>query len=223
MYEHGFAVRFLAEAYGKVADVVLKDRMKAALTRAVAVTADGQNRKGGWRYQPNSKDADLSVTCCQLQALAAARAAGLDVPQATIDGGIEYVLACRNTNGRFQYMPNVPSDDSATYTYTAAALSALTAAGYHGDEGVLEQGLAFLRGFRSPGVSDAFLYNVMLYEAHESAAPIVKAEVKDWTSWYAAVRDDLLDRRNKEGVWGDKEASSPILTALALIILHAAE
>ena len=223
MYEHGFAVRFLAEAYDKVADGDLKGRLRVILTRAVAVIADGQNREGGWRYQPNSKDADVSVTCCELQALAAARAAGVDVPQATLDAGIQYVIACRKKNGRFQYMPNVPSDDAASYTYTAAALSALKAAGYHGDEEVLEQGVAFLRGFQSPGVSDALLYNAMLYEAHDSAAPVVKAAVTDWNSWYAAARDALLDRRNKEGVWGDPEGSSPILTALALLILHAAE
>jgi uncharacterized protein YfaS (alpha-2-macroglobulin family) len=223
MYEHGFAVRFLAEAYGKVADGALKDRLKATLTRAVAVIADGQNREGGWRYQPNSKDADLSATCCQLQALAAASAAGVNVPRATIDEGIKYVLACRKKDGRFQYMPNVPSDDAASYAYTAAALSALNAAGYHGDEEALEQGAAFLRGFQSPGVSDDFLYNAMLYEAHESAAPVVKAGVTDWSPWYSGVRDALLDRRNKEGVWGGKEGSSPILTALALLILHAAE
>lgn len=223
MYEHGFAVRFLAEAYDKVADGALKDRLKATLTNAVAVIADAQNRERGWRYQRNSKDADLSVTCYQLQALATARAAGVDVPQATIDKGIQYVLACRKKNGKFQYMPNVPSDDAASYTYTAAALSALKAAGYHGDEETLEQGEAFLRGFQPPGVSDAFLYNAMLYEAHDSAAPVVKAGITDWNSWYSGVRDALLDRRNKEGVWGDQEGSSPILTALALLILHSAE
>lgn len=223
MYEHGFGVRFLGQAYVKVADGVLKERIKATLTRAVKVIADAQNREGGWRYQPNSKDADLSVTCCQLQALADARVAGFDVPQATIDEGIKYVLACRRKDGRFQYMPNAPSDDAATYTYTAAALSALKAVGYRGDEEVLEQGVTFLRGFQSPGVSDAFVYNAMLYEAHDSASPVVKAGVTDWNSWYAAARDDLLDRRNKEGVWGDEEGASPTLTAFALIILHSAE
>lgn len=222
MYEHGFAVRFLAEAYGKVADGALKERLKATLTRAVGVIVDSQNL-GGWRYQPNSKDADLTMTCCELQALAAARAAGVDVPQATIDAGIQYVLACRKKNGRFQYMPNVPSDDTASYTYTAAALSSLNAVGYHGDEEALEQGAAFLRGFQPPSVSEAFLYNAMLYEAHDSAVPVVKAGDTDWNSWYSGVRDALLDRRNKEGVWGDKEGSSPILTALALLILHSAE
>ncbi len=222
MYEHGSAVRFLAEAYGKVADGALKDRMKATLTRAVGVIVDSQNL-GGWRYQPNSKDADLTMTCCELQALAAARAAGIDVPQATIDAGIQYVLACRKRNGRFRYMPNVPSDDTASYSYTAAALSALNAVGYHGDEEALEQGAAFLRGFGPPGVSDASLYNAMLYEAHDSAAPVVEAGGTDWNSWYSGVRDALLDRRNKEGVWGDEEGSSPILTALALLILHSAE
>lgn len=223
MYEHGFAVRFLAEAHGKVADRGLKDRMKATLTRAVKVIADAQNREGGWRYQPNSKDADLSMTCCQLQALAAAKAAGVDVPRATIDRGIQYVLACRDQNGRFRYMPKIPSDDAASYTYTAAALSALNAAGYHGDEEAREQGTAFLRGLRSPGGSDSLLHNTMLFEAYDSAAPVVKAGGTDWNSWYSGVRDALLDRRNKEGVWGDQEGSSPILTALALLILHAAE
>ncbi|OJW03196.1 MAG: hypothetical protein BGO49_00015 [Planctomycetales bacterium 71-10] len=223
MYEHGFAVRFLAEAYGKVADGDLKDRLKATLTRAVGVIADGQNREGGWRYQPNAKDADMRVTCCQLQALAAARVAGIDVSRATVDKGVEYIFACRVKDGRFRYMPNVPSDDAASYTYTAAALSALNAVGVKGDEEVMDKGVEFLRGFKSPGVSDALLYNVTLYEAHDSAASVVKAGITDWNSWYSGVRDALLDGRNKEGVWGDKEGSSPILTALALLILHSAE
>ncbi len=49
------------------------------------------------------------MTCCELHALAAAKAAGIVVPQSTIDKGIQYVSACRDKNGRFHYMPNIPS------------------------------------------------------------------------------------------------------------------
>src|SRR5262245_40454686 len=67
-----------------------------------------------------------------------------DVPQATLDKGIKYVLACRDKNGRFHYMPNIPSADTATYAHTAAAISALNAVGFKGDEEVLEQGTVFV-------------------------------------------------------------------------------
>ena len=201
MYEHGFAVHFLAEAYGKVTDKALKERMKATLTKAVKVIADGQNREGGWRYQPKSRDADISVTCCQLHALAAAKRAGFEVPQATVDKGIKYVLSCRDLDqsGRFCYMPRIPSTAPAAFEYTAAAISALKAVGFKGDTEVLEQGTEFIRGFKSPGASDAFFYNARHY-----AAPVMKAAGgKDWETWYSAARDALLDRRNKDGVWGD--------------------
>ena len=60
MYNHGFATLALAEAYGMVRD----DRIGPALRKAVALTLTAQkkNKTGGWRYSPESTDADSTVT-----------------------------------------------------------------------------------------------------------------------------------------------------------------
>ena len=60
MYNHGFATLALAEAYGMVRD----DRIGPALRKAVTLTLTAQkkNKTGGWRYSPESTDADSTVT-----------------------------------------------------------------------------------------------------------------------------------------------------------------
>lgn len=218
MYEHGHAVHFLAEAFSKVTDKALQDRMKDALSRAVAVITDGQNREGGWRYRRTPRDADISVTCCQLQALAAAQRAGFDVPPTTIDKGIKYILSCRDLyyGDRFRYMPKVPSAPPVAFEYTAAAISSLKAAGYSGDKELLERGTKFIRSVPSSDVVDTHFY-----EARYDAAQVMKSVGgKDWDAWYSADRDDLLKRQNKDGGWGKSVPSSYSDTALALITLH---
>jgi hypothetical protein len=72
MYHHGFAMLGLAEAYGAVDErnlwptgAAAKQRsIGAALELAVraAVTSQKKNSYGGWRYSPDSNDADTSVT-----------------------------------------------------------------------------------------------------------------------------------------------------------------
>ena len=72
MYSHGFGTLFLAEAYG----MTRRPEIREKLEKAVRLIIDTQNSEGGWRYQPVRRDADLSVTICQINALRAARNAG---------------------------------------------------------------------------------------------------------------------------------------------------
>src|SRR5262249_38031292 len=90
-YGHGFCTVFLAEVHGMVSDRELRDRLRDVLRRAVKLIVDHQNREGGWRYRPGDKDADVSVTICQIMALRAARNAGYYVPKSTVDRCINYV------------------------------------------------------------------------------------------------------------------------------------
>src|SRR5436305_1238067 len=83
----------LAEAHAVVKGEKQKE-VKEALTRGVKIIVDAQNKDGGWRYRPDPRDADLSVTTCQLHALFAAMKAGATVPEETLDKGIRYVRAC---------------------------------------------------------------------------------------------------------------------------------
>ncbi len=69
MYGHGFATLFLAEAYGMIQDKALREEVSDKLHKAVQLILKSQNYEGGWRYTPDSRDADLSVTICQIMAL----------------------------------------------------------------------------------------------------------------------------------------------------------
>jgi hypothetical protein len=53
-----------------------------------------QRNLGGWRYMPDSRDSDLSVTVWQLMALRSAKNAGLDVPKEAIERAVGYVKRC---------------------------------------------------------------------------------------------------------------------------------
>ncbi len=83
MYCHGISTLMLAEVAGMVPDPVLAARVQKALAHAVDVivraqdVTKGPEHAGGWRYQPNSNDSDISVTGWQLMALRAAKSCRL--------------------------------------------------------------------------------------------------------------------------------------------------
>ncbi len=116
MYNHGLATKSLAEAYGLIEHPKLAD----ALTKAVELILSSQrrNRFGGWRYTPDSMDADTSVAGAQIVALFAARNAGIRVPDEAIKRGLNYMTSCRNN-----------SDGSFGYTTSSGGKPTLTAIG----------------------------------------------------------------------------------------------
>ncbi|WP_417388166.1 hypothetical protein [Gimesia sp.] len=76
LYGHGFATLFLGQVFGESYDPRVRDTLKAA-TELILNRQDGQ---GGWCYTSDPKDADVSITTCQLLALFSARQAGIGVP-----------------------------------------------------------------------------------------------------------------------------------------------
>ncbi len=113
MYHHGFAMLGLAEAYGAIDEELLwqgqdetdKRTIAKALELAVwcAVTAQTKNRMGGWRYTPDSNDADTSVSGAVLMGLLAARNAGVRVPDDCIDKALEYFQKMTSKKGGVGY------------------------------------------------------------------------------------------------------------------------
>ena len=122
MYSHGFGTLFLAEAYG----MTHRPEIREKLRKAVRLIIDTQNNEGGWRYQPIRSDADLSVTICQINALRAARNAGLYVPKETVDACIRYVKQSQNPDGGFRYMLQ---GGASAFPRSAAGVVALHSAG----------------------------------------------------------------------------------------------
>jgi hypothetical protein len=100
MYGHGFAALFLAECYAKAR----RPELRTAIEKSVALLADTQNAEGGWRYLPRKADADLSVTAGQINALRAARRAGIAVPHEVMTAAIRYAASMQNPDGGFRYL-----------------------------------------------------------------------------------------------------------------------
>ena len=97
MYGHGFATLFLAEVYGMNPNKEIREALKSATQLII----NSQNKEGGWRYKPDSKDADVSVTVCQMMALRAARNCGIAVPKTTVDNCVQYVTKYQSADGAF--------------------------------------------------------------------------------------------------------------------------
>lgn len=109
MYEHGIATLFLSEVSGMV-DADRQRRIDEVLPRALKVILDAQAvpktdaiDNGGWRYEPDSKDSDMSVTGWCLMALRSARLNGATVPTKAIDDAMAYIDRCRDPDGRVRY------------------------------------------------------------------------------------------------------------------------
>jgi hypothetical protein len=215
MYDHGFATLFLAEVYG----MSRAPALRPSLERAVQLIVNAQNKDGGWRYNPDSKDADLSVTICEVMALRAARNGGIFVPKETIDRCTEYVRKCQTPEGGFRYQ--LATNWQVTFGLTAAGVVALYSSGIY--EGAsIERGLQYLERFRpnSPVRQPASHY---FYSNYYAVQAMWHAGGSRWETWYAEIRDELLHFpfHTAGGGWRDPSSfGDEYATAMALLILQ---
>jgi len=209
MYGHGFATLFLAEVYG----MSPQREIRQQLEKAVHLIVSSQNREGGWRYDPVPKEADISVTVCQMMALRAARNCGLFVSRDTVDRCIDYVRECQNDDGGFKYQ--LVRRSSSQFARSAAGLVALYSAGvYEGDE--ITRGLNYLQNRRPTGFIDPHYY----YGHYYAVQAMYQAGGEHWENWYPRVRDQLLGDQLRDGSWTDTTFSGEYATSMALIVLQ---
>ncbi len=211
MYSHGFGTLFLAEAYG----MTHRPEIREKLRKAVQLIIDTQNNEGGWRYQPVKHDADLSVTICQINALRAARNAGLYVPKDTVDACIKYVKLSQNPDGGFRYM--LSGGPNSEFPRSAAGVVALQSAGEY-DSKEIRDGIAYLRMFNQ-GLRFGRRNNHYFYGQYYAAQAMWIQGGEAWAEWYPSVRDELLKRQQAPGFWPDMVCNE-YGTAMALIILQ---
>jgi len=214
MYSHGFATLLLAYLRGKGKDKKQAAKRDEALERAVKLIVSSQNKDGGWRYMPTSRDADSTVTSGQMMALAVARQSRLTVPEKTINAGVSYIKRCfMPATGGFAYM--LQGGGKPMYSRTAAAVATLQAMGIHKGEEV-EKGLDFLnknQPARAPRPDMHYYYG--LYYAARVMHRRSGAAGKDW---FTAISKELRGQQQGNGSWNDV-IDSHYATAMACLVL----
>ncbi|QDS94116.1 hypothetical protein FF011L_28940 [Roseimaritima multifibrata] len=143
MYGHGIITLMLTEMLGMGSsaeqDRLIHDRCQKAIDVILSSQKESKpiHHRGGWRYYPNAKDSDLSVTVWQLMALRSAKNDGLQVPANAIHDAVDYLkrsyASPLDRNGfpdkkasGFTYETN---QNNPTFTMTAAGLLAMQVCG----------------------------------------------------------------------------------------------
>ncbi|MGC4032742.1 MAG: terpene cyclase/mutase family protein [Tepidisphaeraceae bacterium] len=215
MYGHGFATMFLGEIYGMTGD----DRVKEKLQKAVKLIERSQNEQGGWRYQPAPVDADISVTICQIMALRAARDAGIKVEKGVIDRAIDYVRKCQNGDGGFSYQLRQGFGGESGFARTGAGVASLFYAGVsEGKE--ISKGLDYIRKFVPGKSARADTEGNYYYGQYYAVQAMFQSGGRDWSTWFPAIRDDLLRKQNKANDMWSGDQNDEYATAMALLVLQ---
>ena len=207
MYGHGFATLSLAEAYGMTANPDLKYKLRLAV-RCIVRT---QHPDGGWRYEPSPQgDSDLSVTICQVQALRAARNAGIKVPKETIDRAVKYTKDSAQTGGQFSYM--LRGGGGGSYALAAAGVTALCGMGEYDAPEVL-RGIEYLRG-RAGGRSGHYFYG-----QYYASQAFYQVGGEAWEEYFQKIVPHLLSEQREDGSWSGN-VGGVYSTAMACLVLQ---
>jgi hypothetical protein len=203
MYSHGISTLMLAEVSGMLSGTQA-DQCREVLRKAVRLIVDAQNHPksaehdGGWRYQPTSGDADLSVTAWQLLALRAARDIGCDVPSENIDRAIAYVRRLHvKHDGGFGYMVG----HSSTITRAGTGITALEVCGEHRTEETLSAAKLLLARPLTSG--EHYFY----YGVYYCTVGMFKVGGEEWKQIRESLYRTTLDLQNPEGYWNPEEGT----------------
>jgi hypothetical protein len=220
MYCHGISTLMLAEVAGMVPDDPLAGEVRAALARAIALILKAQdidkdrNNAGGWRYQPSSRDSDISVSGWQVMALRAAKSAGCAVPAENIDAAVDYLRRCAVRDGGFSYQPG----GGANNPRTGVGILALELCGAHHTPEALA-GAKYLAEHPPRWGSEYFFYEVYY-------APQALFQVGDdaFRPYQAKLVPILLGRQEANGSWlsddgNDRSGGRDYCTAMAVLAL----
>jgi len=207
MYEHGLAVLALSEAWGQSTN----PDIRVTLKRAVDVTLSAQNHQGGWRYSPQPRDADLSMTVMQIMAINSAKEAGIAVPDATLKRAVKYVLHCQDeTSGGFGYSgPTGPG-----FARTAAGVISLIMCGQR-DHPAVRRGMIFLRAYPEQKFNGGSHF---LYAHYYAIQCMYQSGDEDFNAWYPKITKVLLEKQAEDGSWNISQGEA-YSTSLSILIM----
>jgi len=224
MYHHGFALLALAEAYGAVDEAALwsgkeKPENHRSIAEALelgiqlAVSAQKNNRWGGWRYAPTATDSDTSVTGAVLMGLFACQNAGLEVPEQVIEAALTYMKRSTSSTGFVAYSGGIGGGGESMARSSVATL--VFAVGHQKDseeyKAVLNHITAKL-DHEETGHRHYFLYYM--------AQALFQGDYDSWDQWNRRTLRTLAETQADDGSftgsYGEAYGTAMSLLALGL-------
>ena len=215
MYGHGICSLLLAEAAG----MSKNERVMAALRKACDLILRAQaepkspQHTGGWRYEPRSHDADISVTGWQLLALRAARDCGVKIPGEAIESAVGFVKRCAAREGGFAYQPG----GGAGHARTGCGMVSLQMCGQY-DVPEVKRGAEWLRTHEMKWGREHFYYAI-----YYVTQAMYQRGGDDWAWWQPLLEKMLLEHQTGDGSWptagGEGEGGPVYATAMSLLAL----
>jgi hypothetical protein len=261
MYGHGFGLLFLACVYGEEEDAAQRKKIEGALKRAVEFTAKAQTSKkhkkrdaegkvveveiGGWGYQAATDSSNAmpnfdegSVTITQLQALRAARNAGIPVPKETITRALDYLEACTTSKGGVVYQYYGADRDLVGQerpAITAAAIACGFSAGEY-DTKLTKMWIKYCADnikFRKGGIPgheeyQSYYFAQAVYAlGDDKFAKMFPDYPEDKRLKWSTYRDSMIEhlihgsgKQNPDGSWSGSYIGAVYTTAVNLTILQ---
>jgi hypothetical protein len=240
MYGHGFAMLFLASAYGEEQDKERRAKLKDVLTRAVKYTGNAQSTQGGWYYMSRTEGGDNdegSVTVTQLQALRACRNAGIPVPKDVIQKAQDYLKKSTTERGGVIYRLGrggfgAPIGGERPALTAAAIACAFSAGDYKSD--LVKKWLKYCQTAIPIHIGQRighdeytqYYYGQAMYILGDDGweklfGPTPKEQRLSWSKYREAMFEDLMRSQNADGSWtgGGAWGTGPIFAAAVYLTI----
>lgn len=216
MYEQAIATLSVIEALVDLGDESLEPIAEEAV--ALIVRSQNSSRKpatlqgptpndsphyGGWRYEPDYTDADLSVSAWQVLALRAAVNGGLNVPERVFTDAARYVRTLHGADGSFGY--DGPADIGDSCARAGMGALALQLGGFPKDP-LIAPAVRYMQAygpawnFEYPGDGYPFYY------WYYGTRVMYLAGGEDWRVWKDYMCRFLVDNQGEKGGWGGGQA-----------------
>jgi hypothetical protein len=233
MYGHGFAMLFLSSMVGEEEEGERRKRLVEILERAAKFSHEAQTNRGGWGYI-SAKDGNNfdegSVTITQVQALRAARNAGIVVPKQAIEMARKYLEDSTGPDGGVIYSLAGGGGGSGRPALTAAAIACGFSSGDYNSP-LIKKWFRFCQanvgplGGRFHDEYTNYYFGQAIYVLGENGYARLFPESKEserlrWSTYRKETFDNLLRTQAGDGSWSGSHVGPVFATAVYLSIMQ---
>jgi hypothetical protein len=236
MYGQGFSVLFLSCIYGEEEDGDRRKKLEKILTKGIEFIGKAQTDRGGWGYVSAADGGNFdegSVTITQLQAVRAARNAGIVVPKSIIDKATKYLKDSTTPRGGVIYSlaHGGAAIGGERPPLTAAAVACAFSAGEYNSE-LAKKWLEYCannipigRGRVGHDEYLHYYYAQAIYVLGDDRwAQLFPKAGKDsgltWTKYRQGMFEHIIASQNRDGSWSGGYIGPQLTTSVYLTILQ---